>query len=208
MTGTHEETETHPTSMAVWGTPSPVALESTFDVKVGVKCAEGCRLAGQLVRVSDEAGIVLGEARLGDAPWKDTQGLYVAELSLPAPPTEDVFKWSASFSDEAPEATHEAASAVFSFRTARPPEHTVIVEVTDRDEGTPLQDVAVMMGLYRSKTDASGLAKFDLPADTYEMRVRAQDAEAPPIKVAVDKPCTVKIQATPPRDPDEAELWM
>ena len=181
-----------------------------FDVKVGVKCSAGCRLAGHGVKASDEAGSNMGEGRLGEAPWPGTRGLYVAELNLPAPATEKVSSWSSSFLGDGLASPHESASVAFSFRTAKPPEHTVVVKVTERDAGTPLAGVAVFMGVYRATTDARGLAKLELPKSTYELIVRKRDYEAPSMTVEVDRETTVEIQAclVPETNPDEEEVWM
>jgi len=196
--------------MAVWGAPSPVAMEGSFDVKVGVKCSEGCRLAGQLVHVVDQDGFRIGEGRLGEVPWQETQGLFVAELSLPAPASEDVFNWSASFAGAELDSSHGNASAAFSFRTARPPEHTVLVKVTDSEAGRPLGGVAVSMGIYRETTNARGFAKLELPTDNYELTVRKRDYEAPPTRVEVDGKTTVEIEARPlpATSPEEEQVWM
>lgn len=210
MTDAPEQPRPHPTSMAVWGAPSPVPMQSTFQVKVGVKCAEGCALAGRLVRVTDEAGSTIGEAPLGEKPWKGTQGLYVAELSLQAPAAENVFNWSTSFAGDDSETPHDGASTTFSFRTAGPPEHTVVVKVVDRDEGKPLGGITVLMGLYRAVTDAHGHATFAVPKSTYELKLRNREAEAPSTTVEVDQSCSVEILArpAPQSGPDETEIWM
>ena len=209
MSGMRHSAEAHSTSVAVWGAPSPVTMGRSFTIKVGVKCSAGCRLAGQLVQVSDEKGSRIGVGRLGDALWAGTRGLYVAELTLPAPAIEDVFNWSGSFpGDKA--SPHEHAAVAFSFRTAKPPEHTVVVKVTDREAGEPLGGVELFMGIYRAATNAHGLAKFGLPKSTYELTVRERDGEAPPMTVDVNGDTTVEIQAapTPETSPDEKELWM
>lgn len=54
--------------------PTPVPVRSAFTVKVGVKCSEGCRLAGRVVRVSDEAGSCVAEGRLGETPGRERAG--------------------------------------------------------------------------------------------------------------------------------------
>ena len=58
--GKESRTAPHPTSIAVWGVPSPVVVDGRFAVQVGVKCAAGCALAGQPVVVRDEAGADIG----------------------------------------------------------------------------------------------------------------------------------------------------
>lgn len=200
----------HTTSMAVWSTTTPVAVRGTLEVKVGAKCSAGCRLAGQLVHVSDEAGLKIGEARLGDSPWPGTRGLYVAELSVVAPATEKVFGWSGSFAGDALGAPHESASAAFSFRTVRPPEHTVVVKVTDRDAGTVLAGVRLFMGAYHTTTDAHGLGKLDLPQSTYELMARKRGYDAPSMTVEVVRDTSIEMKVRPvlETNPEEEELWM
>ena len=49
-------TRPHTTSMAVWDVPSPVVMNRSFKVKVGVKCSSACSLAGHLIEVCDDGG--------------------------------------------------------------------------------------------------------------------------------------------------------
>src|SRR5512134_1698403 len=65
-------TRPHATSMAVWDVPSPVVMNRSFKVKVGVKCSSACSLAGQLIEVRDDGGTQVGEGRLGETPWPGT----------------------------------------------------------------------------------------------------------------------------------------
>ena len=51
----------HATTLAVWNVPTaPIAMGSTFTVRVGVKCSEACRLTGGLVEIRDSAGTIVG----------------------------------------------------------------------------------------------------------------------------------------------------
>src|SRR5439155_510201 len=65
----------HKTSSAVWDVPSPVAVNSTFTVKVGVLCSASCGLATRHVAIQDDTGEPLEgvEVRLG---------LYTASTGL------------------------------------------------------------------------------------------------------------------------------
>lgn len=95
----------HPTSLAVWGVPSPVVVNRHFRVTVGVKCADACPLAGQRVVVHDETGAEVGNGRLGESPVPGTHALYAAEVTLTAPAREGVHSWSAAFAAESRPAT-------------------------------------------------------------------------------------------------------
>ena len=114
-------TTPHPTSIAVWDVPSPVVVNSSFTVNVGMKCSLACQLTGQLIVVRDEAGSQAGEGRLGETPWPGTSALYGAEVHLAAPAGEGMYTWAVRFTGTASERPHEDASATFSFRTTRPP---------------------------------------------------------------------------------------
>ena len=87
----------HPTSVAVWGAPSPVIAASRFTVTVGVKCAAGHPLAGRPVVIRDEAGRDVGHGTLGAEPRAGTRALYAAAVSLTAPSEPGVHAWTAAF---------------------------------------------------------------------------------------------------------------
>ena len=237
-------TRPHTTSMAVWDVPSPVVINRSFTVKVGVKCAATCQLAGRLIEVCDEAGARIGESRLGETPWPGTAVLYVAEVELAAPATEGMASWSARFagntnaalsskapqtspstkeceaagrgggaprpSEEDPGLPHAAASATFSFRTARPPEHRVTVKVTEKDTETPLENVGVRLGMYQALTDAQGLASLQVPGGVYNLDAWKAGYETLPRTVEVGKDLMVQVEAlcVPENDPDDTQVWM
>ena len=102
--GGEPKTESHPTSIAVWGVPSPVVVSRRFAATVGVKCAAGCPLAGRQVVVRDAAGADVGHGSLGESPAPGTRALYAAEVMLEAPPEEGVHAWTAAFGGTEPDA--------------------------------------------------------------------------------------------------------
>ncbi len=210
--------EPHTTSMAVWDVPSPVVVNRSFTVKVGVKCSATCQLSGQLVEICDETGTQIGEGRLGDTPWAGTSALYVAEVELAAPATEGTRSWSARFlpqrgaAEEGAEdgLPHEEASATFGVRTARSPEHRVTVQVTDKETESPLEHVDVRLGLYRASTDAQGLAILELPEGVYDLDAWKVGYETLPGTVEVRRDVTIQVEAllSPEQDPDNERVWM
>jgi hypothetical protein len=64
------ESVPHATSVAAWGIPTPVPAGAGLTLRVGVKCAAKCPLAGQLVEVCDESGAKAGEGTLDASPWR------------------------------------------------------------------------------------------------------------------------------------------
>lgn len=203
-------TRPHATSMAVWDVPSPVVMNRSFTIKVGVKCSATCQLVGRLIEVCDGMGTRIGESRLGATPWPGTSALYVAEVELAAPATDGTAFWSARFAAAEPGLPHDEASAAFSFRIARPPEHRVTVQVADKGTKAPLENVEVRLGVYRASTDAQGRAILELPGGVYplgawkagyEMRTRT-------VKVGKDRMIRVEAVVAPERDPDDQRVWM
>ena len=94
---TDEPQPPHPTSVAVWGAPSPVAAASRFTVTVGVKCSAACRLAGHAVVIRDGAARELGRGILGAEPAGGTRALYTVAVTLTAPSEPGVHAWTAVF---------------------------------------------------------------------------------------------------------------
>jgi hypothetical protein len=195
-----------------WRCGHPVAeiMNRSFTVKVGVKCSAACRLAGQLITVCDGAGMPMGESRLGDTPWPGTSGLYVADVELAAPATDGTAFWSARFAASEPGLPHDEASAAFSFRIARPPEHRVTVRVAAQGTKSPLEDVEVRLGVYRASTDAQGQASLELPGGVYTIEAWKAGYEMRTRTLKVGKDLTIRVEAVvvPPKDSDDDRVWM
>ena len=128
--GREPKTESHPTSIAVWGVPSPVVVNSRFAATVGVKCSAGCPLGGRRVVIRDAAGADVGQARLGESPEAGTGALYAAQVGLTAPAVEGVHTWTAAFGGAEP-GTDSAPTAVSPQRSARR-------RAAERDRSGPL----------------------------------------------------------------------
>jgi hypothetical protein len=189
------QTIPHRTSMAVWDVPFPVAKNRSFKVKVGLQCSAACQLTGQVVEIRDEAGTKVGEGRLGDTLWAGTSALYWAEVDMAAPAAEGVSSSSVTFTAAELEVAHEDASASFSFRADRPPDHTVTVRVIDKQTKAPIDDVEVRLGLYMVSTDERGVVKVGLPQGTYELTIRKDGYKADPMSVEMSEDLTVQIEA-------------
>ncbi|HYR86883.1 MAG TPA: hypothetical protein VE422_22545 [Terriglobia bacterium] len=203
-------TRPHTTSMAVWGAPSPVVVKGSFSVKVGVRCATECGLAGQLIEVCDESGTRIGEGRLGETPWPGSTALYVAHVDLIAPAGETMVSWSARFAAAESKLPHAEASAAFGLRTVRPPEHWVTVKVAQKDTDAPLENVELRLGVYRASTDAQGIASLELPGGTYDLDAWKAGYEIFPRTVEVAKDLMLQVEAllSPEKNSDDTQVWM
>ena len=203
-------TRPHATSMAVWDVPSPVIMKRSFAIKVGVKCSARCELVGRLVEVCDGAETRIGESRLGETPWPGTSGLYVAEVELAAPAMDGTAYWSARFAAVEAGLPHDEASAAFSFRTVRPPEHRVTVRVADKGTKAPLEDVEVRLGVYRASTDAQGQATLEMSGGVYTVEAWKAGYEMRTRTMKVGKELTIRVDAVlaPQEDSDGERVWM
>ena len=126
--------EPHMTSAAVWDVPSPVAIKSVFNVKVGITCSATCQLTGHVVEVRDETGTRVGQGTLGERPWEGTLALYWADVELTAPAKVGLTFWTVCLTTRGDAGfSHQEASTLFSFKTDPPPEHRVTIKVIGID---------------------------------------------------------------------------
>ena len=96
-------------------------MNSSFKVKVGIKCSAMCQLTGHIVEIRNEAGTTIGEGTLGETPWPGTGSLYWAKVVFAAPAAEEVPSWTVTLTAPELALSHEATSATFTFRAAKPP---------------------------------------------------------------------------------------
>jgi hypothetical protein len=201
----------HTSSIAVWDVRSPVVIAEDVTAKVGVKCSASCCLAGQQVEVRDDAGRPVASGVLGEKPWAGTVALYVAEVTVVAPPQPGVLTYVAHFVPESLASNHSAAHAPFNIIIALPPAHTITVEVTDRFTGTPVEDMAVRCDVYRAVTNSGGVARLQVPSGTFELSAwkSGYDDVAPRIvRVSEDLVLRVQSAPSPERNADDESVWM
>ena len=186
--GAEERTAPHPTSIAVWGVPSPVVVNRPFAATVGVKCSAGCPLVGRRIVVRDEAGADVGHGRVGETPEPGTSALYAMQVTLQAPAREGVHSWTAAFEDAAPDSVPRGA-AVPPRQTVSAHEATPGRDASQVPEGTPERETAPAHGaLPQSEpappAHASAMATFGFrtvspPEQRVTVTVRDQNTDAP-----------------------------
>ena len=210
MTISRSTTTPHQTSIAVWDIPSPVIINKAFSVKVGVKCSAACDLTGQLIVVRNEAGGTVGEGRLGETPWPGTSALYEVEVNLGGLPAEGMHSWFVTFAATESTIPHKDASATFSFRTVRPPEHGVTVTVIERDTDVPLKNAQIRLGIYRASTNECGQTSLEVPTGRYDLNVRKIGYETHSQTLEVTERVIIRVTATctPDKDLDDEQVWM
>jgi len=183
------------TSLAVWDIASPAVAGERFTIKAGVKSSAGADLRGSRITVCDASGAPIGEGRLGNAPWPDTEALYWTELSLPAPAAEGIATLSVRFDADDVTPPHTGAAAQFSLAVTRAPEHTLTVKVRVQETARPLAGTEVRLGTHRATTDDSGSATLRIPKGAYELRVWKVGHDAPPHALDIRADTSIQIEA-------------
>ena len=203
---TNAEVASHETSVAVWDLPSPLVINRSSKMKVGVKCVAGCEITGREIAIYDDAGTKLASAKLGTTPWSGTSGLYWAEVDLVAPGAEGTYCWTVRFMGKNSELPHPEASSSFSFIAVKPPEHGVTVKVLAKEAATALGDVEVRVGIYRGCTDEMGLARVDVPKGAYDLNVWKMGYESSSRSIEVNDDLTLCVEVIASPEP-ELEYW-
>ena len=176
-------------------------------MKVGVRCSSGCALTGQEVHIHDTEQNHIGEGKLGPAPWSGTAGLYWTEVDVVAPPIEGMHTWTARFAAANPDTPHLGASSNFTVITVKPPEHRVTVEVLQQDTNAAVDASEVRLGVYRTLTDAGGIAYLDVPKGPYELNVWKLGFDLVTQTVEVGEDLTIKLEL-PVTVEAESPYWM
>jgi hypothetical protein len=199
----------HDTSLAVWGVPSPIVIDHPFRIQVGATCSAGCNLEGKEIEICDDKGAGIVRAKLGKTPWDGTRALYWTDVDLVAPATEGATSRSIRFAPTALQLPHGEASARFGFETVKPPQYSVMVEVVDKETGTPVADAQVRLGVYFACSDQTGLAKVAMPRGTYSLDVLKTGYEALSQVLDVNGDITVNVDIAliPPENPDAYWLF-
>lgn len=164
----------HAVSLATWGVSMPAVVGQTVIVRVGAKCANGCRLGGAGFRVCDDGGREVAAGVFSEAPREGTDGLYGAEASFAAPEELGVHRYTVML--DAFDG-HDEARSTFAFLVIEEPSCRIDVTVTDKDVGAPIASARVSLHPFAETTGSDGRAV--LPADIGKgvLRVVAEDYE-------------------------------
>jgi hypothetical protein len=186
-----DEAAPHETSLAVWDIPSPLPLGARAKVKLGLRCAKGCPLAGHNVEIRDFSQNQVAAIKLGDSPWPGTAGLYWAAADVIAPSSDGTHLWTAQFSALD---MHLASSLTFSLLTVKPAEHRVTVEVVEETTNAVIDETEVRLGAFRTRTNAKGVAFLEVPRGTYELNVWKMGYEFVTRNLEVNSDQSIKIK--------------
>jgi hypothetical protein len=195
-------------SLAIWGVPSPIVVDSRFTIRIGARSSGCCPLNGAMVEILDDSGTVLRSGQLGDVPWEGTSALYWTDVVLTAPATEGLASWRARLTATGCEVPHDEATAVFSFAVVRPPEHRLTIVITEQDTEVPIERAHVRLGPFRTVTDACGMAEISIPTGTYEVKVWHAGFETPATTVDITADVKLQLAGVAVPEDDSSAPWM
>jgi hypothetical protein len=161
----------HLARMQVWGMPSAIPAGGRFNVKVGVKCTSACKLAGRAVAIFDQDGAEAAAGHLREEPAPGTTALYFAELAGTAPASVGMHRWRAVAPASESGLPHAAGEVAFSVTVVSPPDREVTIEAIDRDKGTPVKGLQVVLHPYRALTGEDGIARIKVAQGSYRLHV-------------------------------------
>ncbi len=193
----------HKAAINVWGAPPAIGAGEKFAVKVGIKCPEGCGLAGREFEIYDHARKQVGAGKLGKDHWPGSKGLHYGEIELTAPPSVDRFTWEARIAWADEEMPHAPGSASFGIRTAPAADHTMTVEIVDKETLKPVGWANVVMHPYRGTTDAAGLVDLKVAKGEYTLLTSKAHYIAVSKALSVVADGKVRIELTQEEDEED-----
>lgn len=196
-TASSDAPQAHPTSVVVWDVPTSLVSGDTFKVKIGIKCADDCRLANAQFGIYDHQGRRVAAGALPGDVWPGTTGLSGAEVELQAPAEPGLYTWSvaAPFADL--DVRHEDGSATFGVRVVNRPQHRVVVQAFDRDNQAPLAGARVVMHPYHAVTDERGVAELHVAGGAYRLFVSQTRYETFGLPLEVAGDMTTRAELAP-----------
>lgn len=202
--------DVHSLSLVVFDLPPAVAAGEKFRLRLGIKCAEGCRPRDWTAAVHDRTGARLATASFGDTVWPGTEALYVAEVELTAPSSEGLYAFEARSGppEGDAEAGHLAATAAsFELRVAPPADCRLRVVAVERGSETPVRNAKVVVHPFLARTDEHGVAELELPRGAYRLFVTGRDFFPYRHESKLDSDQTVRAELVPDPGPSDAEVW-
>ena len=165
--------------LAVWDVPMPVVAGGTFSIKAGAKAK-----AGTKVEVADAAGKVVAAGTLGDQPLAGTDALVWTTLDVPSPAKAEVAEYTVRVGD---------VSSRFSAVAAAKPEHTLTVQIKERDTSEALAGVEIRLGAFHARTDKSGRAELRVSKGVYQLQLWRNGHIAQPQSITIDDDVTIAL---------------
>ncbi len=157
----------------------PVVAGGTFSIKAGATAK-----AGTKVEVIDTIGKVVAAGTLGDKPLAGTDALVWTTLEVPAPAKAEAAEYTVRASD---------ASSRFSVMAAAKAEHTLTVQIKERDTSEALAGVEIRLGAFHARTDKSGRAEVRVSKGAYQLQLWRNGHIAQPHAITIDDDVSIAL---------------
>jgi hypothetical protein len=209
----------HNRHLVVWDVPSAVECGEPFEIRVGIKCEQGCDPGAWPLEIRDHSGRALLTAAPTARPWPDTEALYGLTAKLTAPEVEGLFAWEVlapAWAADASAGTDEGGSdgsshaethAPFSIRTVASADCRLTVIAVDRETQDPVPGARVVVHPFRTVTDSQGIAAIDLPKGRYRLFVSGNGFLPLRLDGELGQDSTVRAELDVDREPSDAEVW-
>jgi len=128
---------------------------------------------------------MVGNCKLGEAPWPATEALYWTALDVPAPAWQQFAEYAVRFIPGSDKPAHDAVATHFSVAATAKPEHKLTVKVTEQATAAALEGVEIRLGSFRARTNAGGCAELHVCKGEYQLQLcrTAHIAPAKPINI-------------------------
>ena len=161
----------HIARVQVWDMPYAIPAGERFRIKVGVKCACACNLAGRIVAVFDQGGAEAAAGLLRETPLPGTTALYFTEIEATAPASVGTHEWRATTPASPSGMPHAAGELSFAIKVVDVPDYEVTIEAIDQDNGKPIKGLHVMLYPYRALTGEDGIARIKVAQGSYQLYI-------------------------------------
>ena len=197
----------HEIMPVIWGIPPAITTGEDFLARIGARCGAECATNGWIVRVRDHNGQLLAECETGNTVWKDTEGLYYAELSLTAPEAEGLFEWEACVEAKGCALPHKTGHRRFGLRTTARPDAILRVVAIDHEAGTALEGIKVVVHPFSALTDLEGVAEISLPGGQYRVFVSGKGYSTYYADCTIEGSETLRVELERAVVITEADVW-
>lgn len=165
--------KTHTVHLSVFEIPSAIPASSPFTIKLAARCAAGCNLGGQSLRIHEVTGGNLYITQLGHERWPETDALYTCEVKLTAPVEAGSHSLQLIAEKWTLDLPHTTKILDLSLNCVELPDCSINIQVVRFSDNTPIRGATVVAHPFRSMTDVNGMATLHVPKGTYELLVSA-----------------------------------
>ncbi|MDR2956827.1 MAG: hypothetical protein LBU61_01415 [Coriobacteriales bacterium] len=194
----------HTIGLAVWDVPMVFVGDEQLCFKAGAKCSNGCPLNGLPLLIKDSTGTLVNTVFLGNDFWPGSDGLFWAEVTIPAPLTAGLHSFFIEAEGSQSEGELEAfghlpVSWESTVLVSAKPDCTINLLIVDKTTGYPIVGAKATCHPYRAESDVDGRLEIPANAGMISMMVQAEGYERSITEVLIngDADLTIEMDLKP-----------